>query len=135
MTRGANSTTVTGASALPRLGRLSSGSDETQLGFWGHFNVPSRALHNGHRWFLTWPESDPIQYMPNGGIVQETWAVRSDGASGGSGVVSVQLTDDPSLHLYNATWMPGDSGVAWIGRRFDEGGNVVEMGLYTATLL
>src|SRR5690349_6963074 len=31
----------------------SDGGGATNLGFWGHLTVPSRALHNGHRYYLT----------------------------------------------------------------------------------
>jgi hypothetical protein len=117
----------------------SNGSNVAQLGFWGHFNVPSRALHNGHRWHLTTLQI-PNETYPNGNPRMEVFAMRDDYDSvlNNNGDTRVQLTNEPSIQPYfgwfqGMHWMPGDAGVSFKARRW-VGTEPVEGGLYTATL-
>ena len=43
----------------------SDGSNKTRLPCFGYFNIPSRDLHNGYRWFLSVGTITP-EYYPDG---------------------------------------------------------------------
>jgi hypothetical protein len=118
----------------------SSGSNVEQLGFWGHFNVPSRAPHNGQVWFLT-TLTIPNEYYGDG-VTQrsEVFALRADYDSvlNNNADTRVQLTDDDSLQpafgwFQGMHWLPGDGEISFKARRW-LGAVPVEGGLYTATL-
>ena len=112
----------------------SDGSNTTMLGWWGYFNVPSRALHNGYRWYLTVQEI-PNSYYPDGTPRLEVFAYREDYDYNDR----VQLTDDATLqpffpwHRY-VEWLPGDQTISFKARRW-AGSTPVEGGLYTADLV
>jgi hypothetical protein len=119
----------------------SSGSDVSQLGYWGHFNVPSRALHNGHRWFVT-TLTIPNEYYGDG-VTQrfEVFALRGDYDTllNNNGDTRVQLTNDPTLQpafgwFQGMHWLPGDGQISFKARRW-LGAEPVEGGLYTASLV
>jgi hypothetical protein len=118
----------------------SDGSGVVQQGFWGHFNAPSRALHNGHRWFLT-TLTIPGETYPDGTTIRsEVFALRDDYHStlNNNGETRVQLTNDPTLQpsfgwFQGMHWTPGDEGVSFKARRWD-GLAHVEGGLYTADI-
>ena len=98
----------------------------------GVFGEPSRALQGGHRWFLR--ERDiPGETYPNGTNRVELFAIRDDGDE----TFTVQLTNDPDLEAFgSARWQPGDFGVSWVARRWDNlTGTVVDGGIYQAFLI
>jgi hypothetical protein len=95
------------------------------------FGEPSRNLHGGKRWFLQ-QRIIANEFYPSGRVRREYFAVRDDGDE----LFTAQLTDGPDLELLSGSvcWLPGDAGLSWIGRRW-ENGNVVEAGIYTAAVL
>lgn len=107
------------------------GTQKTPLGLTGNNASPSLLTHGGKRWFL--------QKLPVSGVDMlgnpraENFAVREDG------VIAVQLTDDPTMHI-NLDWTPvetaSDAIVAGLGRRWNADGtpDVASMGVYVATL-
>jgi Tol biopolymer transport system component len=119
----------------------SDGSNVTQLLPWGLFNVPSRALHNGLRWYLT-TLNVPNEYYPDG-ITQrvEIFAIRGDydPVLNNTSESRVQLTDNPNLQpgfgwWQGTHWGPGDARVSFKARRWD-GNLLVEGGIYVADLV
>jgi len=116
----------------------SDGSNKKQLGF-GLFGPPSRAPHNGHRWFVaTLGIAD--QYYPDGDRRRELFAFRGDYDVNlnNTPATRVQLTDDPTLEPAWADWVPGDEEISFIGMRWssvEPGAAPVEGGLYVASLL
>ena len=119
----------------------SSGSNVTQLGFWGHFNVPSRAHHNGYRWYLT-TLSIPNEFYGDE-ITQrvEVFALRSDFDSVLNNTIDtkVQLTNSSTLQpafgwFQGMHWSPGDLKVSFKARRWMDA-VPVEGGLYTVDLV
>jgi hypothetical protein len=119
----------------------SSGSNVAMLEWWGYFNVPSRALHNGQRWYLT-TLPIPDEYYGDG-ITQRTevFALRGDYDTwlNNNSDTQVQLTNDPTLQpafgaFQGMHWLPGDVGISFKARRW-LGAVPVEGGLYTATLV
>jgi hypothetical protein len=116
----------------------SDGSSKRQLGF-GLFGPPSRALHNGHRWFVA-TLSISGQYYPDGTPRRELFAFRDDYdyAANNTPETRVQLTDDPTLEPAWADWVPGDAEISFIGMRWssaEPGAAPVEGGLYVASLV
>ncbi|MSU36424.1 MAG: hypothetical protein EXS36_15275 [Pedosphaera sp.] len=113
----------------------SDGSGKTLVviegGYVGVWGIPSRALHNNHRWFV---RSRRItgQYYPNGIQRSEVFAMRDDT------LTAVQLTDVLTLESDGRVdWVPGDERVSFKARRWssaEPGATVVEAGLYTASL-
>jgi hypothetical protein len=98
---------------------------------------PSRYRHEGIRWFLT-AKSIAGETYPDGHGRYEIYAVAEDGTE-------IQLSDDPSVQpsvfsttggvppdIYEAQvrWALGDTRVSWLGRRWGEGGSIVETGMY-----
>jgi len=106
----------------------SDGSNTTCLGLWCHFTVPSRALHNGYRWYLS--------------KRAEIFAIREDYDPDNSDTY-VQLTDDATLEplftgFHTMEWLPGDQAISFTARRWEgegEDATPVEGGLYTADLV
>ena len=99
----------------------SDGSAKTALpaGIAGTFNLaaPSRALHGGHRWFLTRRNLSSGETYPNSVIPRrEVFAVRDDSA------VVTQLTSQPDLMPSNPVrWAPGDAAISWPAQRWVDG--------------
>jgi hypothetical protein len=91
---------------------------------------PSRRLHGSHRWFLDIRDI-PGQAYPDGGQRRELFAVRSDG-------LSLQLSDQPDLEPSPLTprWPihMEDRAISWVARRWDNTGQVVEGGIYFASV-
>jgi hypothetical protein len=114
------------------------GSNRTVLGL-GLFGVPSRALHEGHRWFVaTLGIAD--QYYPDGERRRELFAFRDDYNvnSNDTPETRVQLTDDITLEPWSGDWVPGDGEISFIGKRWssaEPGAVAVEGGLYVASLV
>jgi hypothetical protein len=118
----------------------SDGSNVSQLNYWGVFNVPSRALHNSHRWYLT-TLTIPNETYPNGTPRMEVFAIRGDYDSvvNNNSETRVQLTNDPNLQplfgwFQGMHWTPGDTKISFKARRWD-GSTPVEGGLYIANLV
>jgi hypothetical protein len=119
----------------------SSGDNVTQLKSWGYFNVPSRALHNGQRWYLT-TLSIPNEFYGDGVTPRsEVFALRGDFDTvlNNNSETKVQLTNNPTLQpafgwFQGMHWLPGDGQISFKGRRW-LGAVPVEGGLYTATLV
>jgi WD40-like Beta Propeller Repeat len=116
----------------------SDGSNKTQLGF-GLFGPPSRALHNGRRWFVaTLGIAD--QYYPDGNRRRELFAFRDDYDvnTNNTPETRVLLTNDITLVPSFADWVPGDQQISFIGLRWspaESGADPLEGGLYTASLV
>ncbi|MDQ2986276.1 MAG: hypothetical protein M3R13_06080 [Armatimonadota bacterium] len=119
----------------------SSGTNVTQLQNWGYFNVPSRALHNGHRWYVT-TLSIPGEFYGDG-VTQrfEVFALRGDydNTFNNNTETRVQLTNDPTLQPFfgwygSMHWLPGDGKISFRATRWS-GSVRVEGGLYTADLV
>ena len=98
---------------------------------------PSRDVHSGYRWFL---QIQPTAgTFPNGDARQEIFAVREDG------VTSVQLTTDSNVkpiltHEHPRVEWATDSGtldgkISFTGLRFDDNGNIIESGIFTALIV
>jgi hypothetical protein len=103
---------------------------------------PSHAEHGGYLWFLQVRTIDG-QFFPNGDPREEVFAVREDGNE----ALTVQLTTDPMVQplpsgAFGGAERPNwatdaavvDGKISFTGRRFDEFGTVVEMGIYTAVV-
>ena len=115
----------------------SDGSNKTYLGL-GLFGPPSRALHNGHRWFVA-TLGITGEYYPDGNRRREMFAFRDDYDVNINNTpeTRVQLTDDNTLVPSSGDWRPGDQGISLIGLRWssaDPGAVAVEAGLYVASL-
>jgi hypothetical protein len=116
------------------------GSNNTEVGKWGYFAVPSRTLHNGFRWYLT-TLSIPGSYYPDGTSLRfEVFAIRNDydPVLNNNSETRVQLTDDPTLQptfpwFRGAAWLPGDGTISFRARRWD-GTAPIEGGIYTAAI-
>src|SRR5688572_3459869 len=95
-------------------GMGSDGSNKTEVGKWGYFNTPSRALHAGFRWYLT-TLSIPGSYYPDGTTLRfEVFAIREDydNVFNNNSQTRVQLTNDPTLQpvfgwFQGMHWVPG----------------------------
>lgn len=119
----------------------SDGSGVIQTQPWGYFNVPSRALHNQQRWYLT-TLSIPNEFYGDGITPRyEVFAIRGDyhNTTNNNSETRVQLTNDPTLQpafgwFQGMHWTPGDQGISFKARRWD-GAVPVEGGLYTADLV
>lgn len=92
---------------------------------------PSWAPHGDQRWFLTVREV-PGESYPSGHTRRELFAIRADG-------LAIQLTTQPDLEPSERSprWIPGtnDSQISWSARRWNAAGQVLEGGLYVATVL
>lgn len=91
---------------------------------------PSRALHNGQRWFLTTMELPQGRYA-DGGSRRELFAVSENGRA-------VQLTTQADLEpsLSSARWPAhgADTLVSWVAYRRTANGQVGEGGIFVAEL-
>ncbi len=83
------------------------GSGKTQIGIseQGNWLEPSYQLHDGQRWFLSKLDTGVMDEYGN--MIQELFAFTADG-------VSVQLTDDPDLWIYNVRWAKDDSFLSYV---------------------
>jgi hypothetical protein len=95
---------------------------------------PSHSTYGdaGLRWFLQMRHIIGEKY-PNGHTTRrEMFVVREDGNQ----TVTVQLTGDANLELFDVRWSPGDVFVSAVGRRWTEAGEVdpESVGLYVATM-
>ena len=121
----------------------SDGSNTTCLGDWRYFTFPSRALHNGYRWYLSRRPLCCDLYYPDGETPRwEVFAIREDYDPDNSDTY-VQLTDDATLEplfrgFHTMEWLPGDQAISFTARRWEgegEDATPVEGGLYTADLV
>ena len=118
----------------------SDGSNTTQLQWYGYFTYPSRALHNGHRWFLSIRPITGSYYGDGTTLRSEVFAYRADfdAVHNNNTDTLVQLTNDATLQPIwqmwrGAEWRPGDEIISFKARRWF-GSTPVEGGLYTAAL-
>jgi hypothetical protein len=97
----------------------------------GIHGEPSRLLHGGHRWFLTY-EAIVGETYTDGSQRLELFAIRDDNAW------HVQLTDQPDLKPFPAItagrWGVGDQTISWIAARLVDG-VVTAGGIYSASII
>ena len=118
----------------------SDGSAKTEVGKWGYFAVPSRALHGSFRWYIT-VLTIPGEFYPNGTTPRsEVFAIRGDydHVNNNNSETRIRLTDDPMVQplfpwFQGAHWLPGDAKISFKAKRW-MGTAPVDGGIFTAVV-
>jgi hypothetical protein len=89
---------------------------------------PSRELHNGQRWFVT---SLPVagEFFSDGSPRTELYVFSEDGT-----MVTLCNCRELQVSPFALRWIDSDRAVAWIGRRLDCHGHVMDGGIYESRI-
>jgi hypothetical protein len=89
---------------------------------------PSRELHNGQRWFVT---SLPVagEFFGDGSPRTELYVFSEDGT-----MVTLCNCRELQVSPFTLRWIDSDRAVAWIGRRLDCDGNIIDGGIYESRI-